>query len=386
MMKVFLVCSGLGYVKRGFESFTQECFEVLSTEPSLNVTLFKGGGEFTDKEIVIRNIPRNSWLATQLGQVVGRGNYFIEQVSFFLNLLPYLHRSRPDLIYFSDGNLGNLLWHWRRISQQNYKLLFSNGGPLIPPFPRWDYVQQVAPIHLQQALDAGEPAEKQSLVPYGISMSAELEILTLPQREALRRRLGLPEKEPLLLSVGAINCFHKRMDYIIRELASLPEPRPYLVLLGQQDAESSDILKLGNQYLGVDRFQIRTVTQNEISDYYKVADAFVLASLREGFGRVFLEAMSYGLPCLAHDYEIPRFVLGEYGYLANLKVAGSLSELIRQVLEEGDNHSTRCLRHNQVYNHFSWEKLRPHYVKMIERCGTERKKCDRLPIELLESQ
>lgn len=370
MIKVFLICSGLGHVKRGFESFTQECFDALSTESSLKITLFKGGGESKATEIVLGNFPRNSWVATQLGKATGRGSYFIEQVSFFFNLLPYIYREQPDVIYFSDGNLGNLLWHWRRLFQQRYKLLFSNGGPLPPPFSRWDYVQQVAPVHLQHALGAGESAEKQSLVPYGISMNAELQLLPLPQREALRRSLGLPEKKPLLLSVGAINRAHKRMDYVIREVASLPEPKPYLLLLGQPDSDYSDILQLGNQCLGVDNFQIRTVAQKDVSHYYRVADAFILASLKEGFGRVFLEAMSYGLPCLAHDYEIPQFILGKEGYMGNLKLTGSLAALIGKVLAEGDDESKRYLRHTSVYNRFSWEKLRPHYVDMIQRCVT----------------
>ena len=42
--KVFLVCSGLGKINRGFESFTQECFVALSSVTKLEVTLFKGGG------------------------------------------------------------------------------------------------------------------------------------------------------------------------------------------------------------------------------------------------------------------------------------------------------------------------------------------------------
>ena len=170
--------------------------------------------------------------------------------------------------------------------------------------------------------------------------------------------------------MGAINRAHKRMDYVIREVASLPEPKPYLLLLGQPDSDYSDILQLGNQCLGVDNFQIRTVAQKDVSHYYRVADAFILASLKEGFGRVFLEAMSYGLPCLAHDYEIPQFILGKEGYMGNLKLTGSLAALIGKVLAEGDDESKRYLRHTSVYNRFSWEKLRPHYVDMIQRCVT----------------
>lgn len=286
-----------------------------------------------------------------------------------MSLLPHLHFNKPDVIYFSDENLGNLLWYWRQWTKQTYKLLFCNGGPILPPFPRWDHIQQLAPTHFQTALSVGEPAEKQSLVPYGIHMSSELHILAPTEREALRHKLGLPQKCPLILSVGTVNKGHKRMDYVIREIASLPEPRPYLLLLGQQDSESSEIFELGNSQLGTENFQLRTVAQGEVKDYYKVADAFVLASLSEGLPRVLLEAMSHGLSCLAHDYEIARFVVGKEGYLANFKLSGSLASLIPQALAEADDVSKRHLRHRTVYERFSWEKLRPDYVKLIQQCA-----------------
>jgi glycosyltransferase involved in cell wall biosynthesis len=158
------------------------------------------------------------------------------------------------------------------------------------------------------------------------------------------------------------------MDYLIREIASLPEPRPYLLLLGQQGAESAEIFQLGNELLGDDNFQIRTVDQNEVTNYYKIADVFVLASLREGLPRVILEAMSHGLPCLMHDYEISRFALGNEGYLANFELPGTLASLIPQALADSNNVSKRLRRHRTVYERFSWETLRPDYVKLIQKC------------------
>jgi glycosyltransferase involved in cell wall biosynthesis len=392
MIKVFMPCSGLGHVKRGFESSMQECFEALSQEDSLDVTLFKGGGNSVSKEITLWNLPRKSWMAIQLGTIIGvltgKGDepgkeissdvkkanlaYFVEQLSFCLSFIPYVNRSKPDVIYFRDVNLGSILWYWRNLTKQPYKLLFANGAPLPPPFPRWDHVQQLVPANLQLAVKAGVPLEKQSLLPNGFFMPPHLQLLCGSQREVLRRRLELPEKQPLLLSVAAINKSHKRMDYVIREVASMPEPQPYLLLVGQQDLESSEILQLGNQLLGAAHFQIRTVDRNEVADYYKIADAFVLASLNEGFGRVLVEAISYGLPCLVHDYEIARFVVGEEGYFGNFELTGSLASLIPQALAEGYEISKRDLRYRSAYDRFSWEKLRPRYVEMIQRCVASR--------------
>ena len=366
MTQIFIICSGLGKVKRGFESFTQECFDALSQESSLDITLFKGGGKTLSNSITLPNISRDSWLAKQLGKLIDRNSYFIEQVSFFVSLLPHIYRQQPDVIYFSDGNIGNILWHWRRLSKQNYKLLFSNGGPLSPPFHRWDLVQQLTPTCLQAALDAGESESKQYLVPYGIKVNTDKPILENFERKRLCEKLGLPIDRPIILSVGAINKSHKRMDYLIQEVASLSKPCPYLLLLGQQEVESPEIIQLGETLLEKDNFQVKTVAAEQVASYYQVADVFVLTSLGEGFGRVFLEAMSYGLPCLAHDYEVARFVLGEEGYFANFKLTSSLTNLINQVMLE--DRSKFHLRHQSMLKRFSWSKLSPAYTAMIHKC------------------
>lgn len=369
MIKVFIPCSGLARIKRGFESFTRECFDALVDEPSVQFTLFKGTGESHDKEFTLWNLPRSDWSAIQLGKLVGRSSYNIEQSTFFLSLLPHIYRENPDIIYFSDINLGHALWHWKRLTRKKYKLLISNGTPQDPPFLRWDHVQQLTPVNYQHALDSGVSAKKQSLVPLGFHLSSQLQILTSLERKVLRSKLRLPEDRFIILSVGWIDKSHKRMDYLIREVASLPEPRPYLLLLGHQDTESSGIIKLGIQLLGSNNFQVRTAESDEVSNYYKVADIFVLASLIEGFGRAYVEAMSHGLPCLAHDYEVTQFVLGAEGYLDNFKLEGSLAGLILKVLVEPYNELKRNLRHQSVYNRFSWEKLSPKYLEMIQNCA-----------------
>lgn len=372
--KVFLVCSGLGHVLRGYESFTQQCFDTLASEPSLDITLFQGKGHSSSNIHTLRNLPRNHSFTQKLALCFRKHSYlsepyFLEQTSFFLSLIPYLFREKPEVVIFSDFSLGTMLWHWRRISNLSYKLLFSNGAPNGPPFSRMDHVQHLTPSHYQAAINAGESAENHSLVPYGIQLDRKYTSLSLLERDSLRRKLNLPIERHLILSVGAINKSHKRMDYLIKEVANLAEPRPYLLLLGQFDKESREIVKLGNLLLGADNFQAKTVTSEEIDNYYKSADLFVLASLNEGFGRVFLEAMEHGLPCLAHDYEVARFVLGDHGYFANFACFESLTILIRQVLDR-DTKREQAARHQSVYERFSWEYLRRDYTEMIKLCAS----------------
>jgi glycosyltransferase involved in cell wall biosynthesis len=98
-------------------------------------------------------------------------------------------------------------------------------------------------------------------------------------------------------------------------MARLPSRRPYLVILGQIDDKSPEAVRLANELLGADGFRVKTVAPGEVRDYYSVSDVLVLPSTREGFGMAMVEAMSQGLPCLAHDYGITRYVFGTGGIL-----------------------------------------------------------------------
>ncbi len=367
--KVFLPCSGLGRIRRGYESFTQECFEALRGEPRLDLHLFKGGGSPGGNETVLWNLPRASAPARWLGRLLRRDAYFAEQLTFFLGLRRHLAAGRPDVVYFSDGNLGNLLWRWRRKHGQRYRLLFSNGGPLSPPFPRWDMVQQVSSACFEAAKQAGQPDDRQVLLPYGFAIPNKLATLEPAAKAALRARLGLPAERSVLLSVGAVNASHKRMDYLIRELASLPAPRPFLLMLGAREDETPTIAALAENLLGQKDFMIRSVPHEETGGYYAVSDAFALASLHEGFGRVLVEALAHGLPCLAHDYPVAREVLGGDGVFDDFRQPGALARLLGPALAAAGDVAARQARHRNAHRRFSWDALRGRYIEMIRRCA-----------------
>ena len=163
------------------------------------------------------------------------------------------------------------------------------------------------PARLQRK---GEVPERHRMVPYGINVPEGVPDCSDSTRAALRQRLNLPVDRKIVISVGWIAGQHKRMDYLVNEVAQLPQPRPHLLLLGAIDAQSNAVLSLAKEKLGDRGFTARSVPYKEVADYYRAADIFILASLQEGFGRVFLEALMHGLPVIAHDHPVMRFVLG----------------------------------------------------------------------------
>jgi 1,2-diacylglycerol 3-alpha-glucosyltransferase len=365
-VRVFFPCTGLGRQRRGFETFTRECAAALAADPRVEITVFGGGGPFAAAgERAVPNFPRDSSAARWIGAMVGKDPYFVEQASFFAGFLPRLAAGRPDVVYFADLNLGNACWHWRRASGQRFHLLFYNGGATTRPFTRCDLVQQVSPEHFDSAIARGEPAERQVLLPHGVSVPAAFAPPSAGERANIRTALGLPAGRPLLVSVGMLDAHVKRMDYVIREVASLGASRPFLLLAGASSAETPRILEMARQELGDGGFAARAFSPEQMPLVYRAADAFALASLREGFGLAIAEALAAGLPSVLHDTPNTAYIAGPHALRADLRAAGAMAPLIAQALSQRDDVSAMRARYTWIRERFSWDALRGRYAELL---------------------
>ena len=367
--RVALVCSGLGNVRRGYESFAQGLFDALSGDPSLDLWLFKGAGDHTPRQVPLLHLRRAGFTARLTGELTRRGPYVVEQATLTASLLPHLRRIQPHVVYYCDLSIGRLLWHWRKLTGASFRLIMHNGGPHAPPFRWCDHVHQLTPAAMTEALAAGQPAGRQTLLPCGFQFGPVPRPLSMGERYSRRQALGLPADRPMVLSVGALNRGHKRMDYLIAEIAALGETRPFLAMLGEPEDETPAVRATAELLLGPEGFAMRTVPREQVDDYYRAADVFALASLKEAFGLAYVEAMAQGLPCVAHDQAVTRFVLGEEGLLTDLHERGALTAAIRSALSLGDSGELRARRHHAVRERFGWPALRPAYVAMLAECA-----------------
>jgi glycosyltransferase involved in cell wall biosynthesis len=361
-VRVFLPCTGLGRQRRGFETFTLECADALRADPRIALTVF--AGDEVPGARIRWNLRRDGTLSSLVGTLTRRDRYFVEQATFFLSFLPALVLGRPDVVYFADLNLGNLCWHWRRLSGQRFKLLYYNGGLTTRPFTRADMVQQLTPAGLDEAVARGEPRSLQTVLPHGVRVPD-----TLPPRitgEA-RRALGLPADRPVILAVGMLDTTIKRTDALIRELAALPAPPPFLCLLGADGPDADAVRALAHDLLGDDGFVARAVPHDEVGAYCRAADVFALASLREGFGLAYVEALAHGLPIVAHDTPVTRHLLGGFATLADLSQPGVLANALATALALPLDETQRAERHASARARFGWDALREDYARLLMR-------------------
>lgn len=150
----------------------------------------------------------------------------------------------------------------------------------------------------------------------------------------LLRRLG----HGFLLIVGrmAASERYKGHDQILEALPHLPEAR--LVVAG--DGDDRPRLAARAADLGLARRVLFTgfVSEATLVELYRRAAVFVMPSLGEGFGLVYLEAMRAGKPCIAARGSAAEEVIagGETGVLVAQEDAGELIEALRTLLQSPD--------------------------------------------------
>jgi 1,2-diacylglycerol 3-alpha-glucosyltransferase len=372
--RVLLACTGLGNERRGFETFTRDVAHALAEEPTLAVEVFAGGRDgHVPGERVVANLPRRSAAAQRLGALLGRDPYFIEQGSFFVGLLPAIALRPPHLVYFADLNLGNALWHWRRLTGARWRMLFYNGGNTTMPYTRCDHVQQLTPAALDAAVARGERAERMTLLPHGVSLPPLVEPSTDAARREARRAarvaLGLPVDREILLSVGQLDRPTKRTDLLIEAVAALPTPRPFLLLVGADGPDGAALRALAAGRLG-DGWGWRTEPRERMPLVYAAADAFALLSRGEGFGLAYVEALGAGLPLLAHDDATTAYVVGDAGLRCAIATRDDAVAALGALRAQPVDAEAARARHASVSDRFGWATLRPRYVELLTRVAT----------------
>jgi len=102
------------------------------------------------------------------------------------------------------------------------------------------------------------------------------------------------------------------------------------------------------------------INHHDLVKYYSSADVFVRASLSEGLGNVFLEAMAVGLPIIGTPVGgIPDFLEDrKTGLFCEVKNPESIAKKIKEILEDDDLRKT--LSHNGlnlIREKYSWDKI-----------------------------
>jgi glycosyltransferase involved in cell wall biosynthesis len=141
-----------------------------------------------------------------------------------------------------------------------------------------------------------------------------------------------------LLAMGGITP-RKAHDVLVQALSQVDDLDWTCAIAGnlERDPETADALKQQIEDLDLqDRIAlVGEVSEAEAADLYAWADIFALASVYEGYGMVFSEALAHGLPIAATTGgAIPEVVTPEAGLLVQPGDVEAFAEALRSLIAD----------------------------------------------------
>jgi glycosyltransferase involved in cell wall biosynthesis len=183
--------------------------------------------------------------------------------------------------------------------------------------------------------------------------------------------LGLPRGHMMLAVTRlAITEAYKRIDLVINAMPAILNhiPDAFCVVVGQ-GGDRPRLEKLAQDMSVADRVVFTGFVPDELlPSYYDACDLFVLPSLKEGFGIVFLEAMYHAKACVgAAAGGIPEVVKdGETGLLAQPSSVDSFVQCVVRLLGDRQERDAMGRRgEERLKREFSFEKFRARLERVL---------------------
>jgi 1,2-diacylglycerol 3-alpha-glucosyltransferase len=365
-IKLALISCGLGNVNRGFEVSTARLYNTLKNSNAFDVRLYTGGKHEGAK--FVWNIPRDEVLRSPLN-IVSHFNdrrfwefcYGVEQISFALSILPDLFAYQPDVIWTKEVPFGYFLDVYRKVFGFKYKVIFANGGAFNPPtYKDFDYIQHLQPESYKDAIDYGLPPNKNETLTNFLYFQKSKQ-----SKKDLRSSFGYTDEDWVVICVAAWNRYHKRIDYLIEEVAQIADKNVKLMLCGHPEPDITYLRKLADEKLP-GRVQWLTLSEARVHEALQAADVFVLPSLTEGLGNAMAEAALAEIPVVCHSHAASRFVLCDEKYMTDLSHPGGLAAKLMQIKEKPPNQEDLAILAKAVHNVFSAEALLPRFCEMVQ--------------------
>ena len=206
-------------------------------------------------------------------------------------------------------------------------------------------------------MEFGIPKDKVHVIPMGIKVDDTKKVINNTLQ---------------LLFVGRIARV-RRIELLLQAVEKLKFPF-HLTIAGGEEKTSSvtrsgylkDLKELTYR-LNLNRKVTFTgrKTQEELKEYYRMADLFVYPSKYENFGQPLIEAGAHGLPIIATSVGVARDIIidGETGYLTS-DDPKAMSDRIQLLHDQKLRQQMGVKIKDLVREKFEWENIMDQYIDL----------------------
>lgn len=212
-------------------------------------------------------------------------------------------------------------------------------------------------------------ADKDKIYRYPFTSIKESDLLkkslTIDEKIQIRKELGIKE-EKVVISVGQF-IHRKGYDILLKACENIDSDIGVYIIGGKPTDEYlrlKEALNLTNVYF------VDFKSKEEIKEYYKAADLFVLPTREDIWGLVINEAMAYGLPVITTDKCVAGLELIEdnkNGFIVSVENKIELESRIKKVLENKD--LAKRISYNNILKikKYTIESMAEEHIKIFER-------------------
>lgn len=181
-----------------------------------------------------------------------------------------------------------------------------------------------------------------------------------------------------LITTASADVPLKGLDYSLKALKILKKDNPniHLIVIGspKKGGHTERLIKELNikDYV----FFKKHISKEEIRKLYSTSSVAIVSSLYEGFGYPVIEAMSCEVPLIATNVSSIPELVGKYGILIDPKDENLLSNKIKKILSNYDEHKKTAIQGRQhIIKTFNWSKITNEYEKTIYKVIENFRKC-----------
>lgn len=367
-LRVALLLPGLGRVQRGAETAFIELARGLSAFPDVTVDLF---GSSTDYPAGLRVhavpcISRERFERWPTGPVL-RNEYCYEDLGFVASLAfrrvfkpeafdVAVHCSFPFTNWF-------LQWSSRKHGPRSVFVTQNGDWPCRADSSEYRTFRCDGLICTNPEYYGRHSGDyNAALIPNGVDPDTFRPRATVPM---FRRDDRLPTDKTVVLMASALVPYKRVADGV---LAVANAPDAFLAVAG--DGPEREIVREVAEREMPGRYALLgSVHRDQMADLYRQADVFLHMSQDEPFGIVYLEAAATGLPIVAHNAPITRWILGANAALVDTTALSAVADAVRRVSEAETAAALGTAAREAVLAEWTWAAQSAKYRDFLYSCA-----------------
>ncbi len=201
---------------------------------------------------------------------------------------------------------------------------------------------------------------------YPFSSLSDTDILQHPlssdEKLSIRKRLGVKESK-MILAVGQF--IHRKGFDVLMEAAKDMDRNTGIYIVGGKPTE--EYLEMQRKY-GLTQVHFEGFkTKDELAEYFKAADLFVLPTREDIWGLVINEAMAYGLPVVTTNKCVAGMeLISDKDCLVDIDNPQQLKNIMETLMADDERRERLAVENLTKIKGYTVEKMAEAHIKVFE--------------------